>query len=396
MVSADKSPDHKEHVETKEVIIPKTDHKYGDWKYDGEAVKTHTHVCANDPSHTETQPCEFNEGVTENGITTYTCKICKGTYSVKEEGPVIPEVEGVIRIAGLDRFETSQDISLMFKQNNNMDRLDTVILANGGNFADALAGSYLAAVKNAPIIITKSGKEAEVNSYIRSILNKGGTIYVLGGTAAVPESCLNGLTGRGYEIKRLWGETRYLTNLEILREAGVERDTLLIATGTNYADSLSASATGLPMLLVKDSISDEQRSFLREHRGMKLIILGGTSAVNTTVETQLNNYGEVSRIYGANRGETSLEIAKRFFPEATTAVIAYSHNFPDGLCGGPLAHQINAPLILTRDNDSEMTASYMKSKGIRKGYVLGGTAVLTDSLVRKLYGMRPSDKIIEF
>ena len=308
----------------------------------------------------------------------------------------IPTVDGVIRIAGLDRFETSQDISLMFKQNNDVDRLDTVILANGGNFADALAGSYLAAVKNAPIIITKAGKEAEVNTYIRSILNKNGTIYVLGGTAAVPESCLNGLTGRGYEIKRLWGETRYLTNLEILKEAGVEGDTLLIATGTNYADSLSASATGLPMLLVKDSLSDEQRSFLREHRGMKLIILGGTSAVNTTVETQLNNYGDVSRIYGANRGETSLEIAKRFFPEADTAVIAYSHNFPDGLCGGPLAHRINAPLILTRDNDSEMTASYMKSKGIRKGYVLGGTAVLTDSLVRKLYGMRSSDKIIEF
>ena len=150
------------------------------------------------------------------------------------------------------------------------------------------------------------------------------------------------------------------------------------------------------MLLVKDSLSDEQRSFLREHRGMKLIILGGTNAVNSTVESQLGSYGEVSRISGANRAGTSLEIAKKFFPEATTAVIAYSHNFPDGLCGGPLANQINSPLILTRDNDAEATASYMKNKGIKTGYVLGGTSVLSDSLVRKLYAMRSSDKIKDF
>lgn len=300
------------------------------------------------------------------------------------------------RIAGANRFGTSQDIALMFKQNNNVEKLDAVILANGDNFADALAGSYLAAVKNAPIIITRAGKESEINDYIRSILNKNGTIYVLGGTAAVPESCLNGLTGKGYDIERIAGNNRYLTNLAILDKAGVSGDTLLIATGTNYADSLSASATGLPMLLVKDSLSDEQRSFLREHRGMKLIILGGTNAVNSTVESQLGGYGEVSRISGANRAGTSLEIAKKFFPEATTAVIAYSHNFPDGLCGGPLANQINSPLILTRDNDADATASYMKSKGIKTGYVLGGTSVLTDSLVRKLYAMRSSDKIIEF
>ena len=306
------------------------------------------------------------------------------------------DITDVTRIAGTNRFGTSQDIALMFKQNNNVDKLDAVILANGDNFADALAGSYLAAVKNAPIIITRAGKESEVNKYIRSILKSNGTIYVLGGTAAVPESCLNDLTGRGYDIERIAGNNRYLTNLAILDKAGVSGDTLLIATGTNYADSLSASATGLPMLLVKDSLSDEQRSFLREHRGMKLIILGGTNAVNSTVESQLGSYGEVSRISGANRAGTSLEIAKKFFPEATTAVIAYSHNFPDGLCGGPLANQIKSPLILTRDNDADATASYMKSKGIKTGYVLGGTSVLSDSLVRKLYAMRSSDKIIDF
>ena len=389
---------HKE-LSRKHESVPALGHKYGDWKYNGEEAKTHTRVCDNDPSHNETEPCQFDEGVVDGDTTTYTCKVCGGTYSVKEEGPdvpVYPTISDVIRIAGFNRFGTSQDIALMFKQNNNIDKLDAVILANGDNFADALAGSYLAAVKNAPIIITRSGKETEINQYISAFLKKGGTVYVLGGTAAVPESCLNGLTGKGYEIERIAGNNRYLTNLAILDKAGVSGDTLLIATGTNYADSLSASATGLPMLLVKDSLSDEQRSFLREHRGMKLIILGGTNAVNSIVESQLDSYGEVSRISGVNRAGTSLEIAKKFFPEATTAVIAYSHNFPDGLCGGPLANQINAPLILTRDNDANATASYLKSKGIKTGYVLGGTSVLSNSLVKKVYNMKSKDSIVEF
>ncbi|MBQ1341799.1 MAG: cell wall-binding repeat-containing protein, partial [Erysipelotrichaceae bacterium] len=199
-ISADKSLDGKEHVETKEVVIPKTGHSWGVWVYNG-TEHTHTRTCENDTSHTETEDCQFDEGVTENGITTYTCQVCGGSYTVKEEGPVNPEVDGVIRVAGANRFGTSQAIASVYKLNNNVEKLDAVILANGDNFADALAGSYLAAEKNAPIIITRAGKESEVNAYIRSILNKGGTIYVLGGTAAVPESCLNGLTGRGYDIR---------------------------------------------------------------------------------------------------------------------------------------------------------------------------------------------------
>ncbi|MBQ1341800.1 MAG: cell wall-binding repeat-containing protein [Erysipelotrichaceae bacterium] len=178
---------------------------------------------------------------------------------------------------------------------------------------------------------------------------------------------------------------------------GVKGDKILVATGTNFADSLSASATGLPMLLVRDDgLTDQQREFLSENKGKEFIILGGNNAVKPVIESQLKSYGTVRRIQGANRAGTSIEIAKEFFPEAKQAVVAYSHEFPDGLCGGPLAHQINAPLILTRDNDADATASYLKSKGIKNGYVLGGTSRLTDSLVRKVYSMRFSDKIIVF
>ncbi|MBQ1342134.1 MAG: cell wall-binding repeat-containing protein, partial [Erysipelotrichaceae bacterium] len=330
--------------------------------------------------------CTFDEGTTVDGVTTYTCKVCGGTYSVKEEGPVKPVVSGITRVAGSNRFGTSFAISDTILMNSGNDKHDCVILANGDNFADALAGSYLAAVKGAPIIITRAAKVSEVNAYIKSVLNKGGTIYVLGGTAAVPESSLAGLSG--YDIKRLAGNNRYGTNLEILKEAGVEGDTILIATGINYADSLSASATGLPMLLVKglDSLNDDQKAFLKENKGKKFVVLGGVGAVSSNIENELKKYGEVERIAGDNRFATSVEIAEYFFKEATTAVLAYGSDFPDGLCGGPLAYQVGAPLILTRNDKTDIARPYTKVRNIINGYALGGTSVLPDATVRKLFG----------
>ena len=361
-------------------------HKYGAWSYDGESAKTHTHVCANDSSHKETENCTFDDGVVDGNIITYTCSVCNGTYT--EEISVNPVIDSITRVYGGNRFGTSFAISDTILANSGKEKHDVVILANGDNFADALAGSYLAAVKGAPIIITRAAKVSEVNAYIKSVLANGGTIYVLGGTAAVPESSLAGLTGKGYNIIRLQGSNRYGTNIAILEEAGIDGDTILIATGTNYADSLSASATGLPMLLVKgtDKLNDDQIKFLKANPNKKFIILGGTGAVSSSFESELKKYGEVSRIAGNNRFDTSKLIAEKFFDKATVAVLAYGSDFPDGLCGGPLANQVGAPLILTRNDKADIARPYTKERNITDGYALGGTSVLPDATVRKLFG----------
>ena len=79
------------------VVIPATGHKWGEWKHDAataEASATHTRVCANDASHTETKACDFTSQVTQNQtsdlpeITTYTCKDC-GYFYTKETKPAL-------------------------------------------------------------------------------------------------------------------------------------------------------------------------------------------------------------------------------------------------------------------------------------------------------------------
>lgn len=79
------------------VVIPATGHAWGQWKHDAataEASATHTRVCANDASHTQTKACDFTSQVTQNQtsdqpeITTYTCKDCGYSYT-KETKPAL-------------------------------------------------------------------------------------------------------------------------------------------------------------------------------------------------------------------------------------------------------------------------------------------------------------------
>ena len=100
------------------VVIPATGHKWGQWSHDAATAEdkaTHTRVCANDASHTETKACDFTAKVTQEAtldqaeITTYTCKDCGYSYT-KETAPALAGVtvtvnaveNGSVTLAGQD------------------------------------------------------------------------------------------------------------------------------------------------------------------------------------------------------------------------------------------------------------------------------------------------------
>ena len=173
-------------------------------------------------------------------------------------------------------------------------------------------------------------------------------------------------------------------------EAGWESDQeILICTGQNFADSLSASATGFPILLVNNKtgkLTYEQQVFLYLSNSKKLTIIGGTGAVSSKLEQELASYGEVNRIYGNSRYETSVLIANNYFTNPSVVCIASGKNFPDGLCGGPLAFANNAPLILTSADKEAPAATYVEqTPTITSAYTLGGTGVLSESTVNAIF-----------
>ncbi|MBQ1484300.1 MAG: cell wall-binding repeat-containing protein [Eubacterium sp.] len=297
----------------------------------------------------------------------------------------------VTRIYGDTRFETSLEVADAYKEKLGYETFDSVILAYGRNYADALAGSYLSCMADAPILLVDDRQDHidAVQAYIKENLTPSGTIYMLGGEAVVSDKTVAGLDG--YQKVRLGGKNRYETNLAILKEAAQYADEgagteILVASGLGFADSLSAAAAGRPILLVKNALTDEQKEYLASLEGdKKIYIIGGTGAVSDAMMNEVKAYGETERIDGSNRYETSVNVARKFFDKPTKFVLAYGQDFPDGLCGGALAYAMGGPLVLTADGKTANAAKYASACHINTAAVLGGPALISSIAIEEIF-----------
>ena len=293
----------------------------------------------------------------------------------------------VVRIYGSTRYETSLKVADELKNRLGVDQFDAVILADGRNYPDALAGSCLSCAFDAPIILVNTNNTditKAAQDYIKKNLNaEKGVIYILGGTGVVSDSVKAGMNG--YAFKRLAGADRYKTDIEILKAGPADKE-IVVCTGTNYADSLSAAALGKPILLVKGSLQDSQKQYL-ESTGKEntFYIIGGEGAVNANVEKELKAYGTTERVFGADRYATSASVARKFFATTEAGVLAYGNNFPDGLCGGALAYSMDGPLLLVKDGKIQEAKSYAEETGMWRGAILGGPALISDESEEEVF-----------
>ena len=312
------------------------------------------------------------------------------------------ETDTLFRYYGSTRYETSIKVADAYKKKMGVENFSSIILAYGKNYADALAGSYLSSNANAPILLVDSDQSHinAVQNYIRKNLTSGGTIYLLGGKAVVPDAAVAGLSG--YTIKRLGGSDRYATNLEILKEGSKIvpwfEYSIIICSGTGFADSLSAAATGKPIMLVRGkSLTNEQKSYLKslkESGSLFITIVGGEGAVSKDLFGQLKAYGTPYRVWGNDRYETSKAFADYYFGQVSAAVAAYGQTFPDGLCGGSLANAMGGPLILAANGRTAGAAEYAKGHHIMFGAILGGPALISDASAKAIFDVSDSSRVV--
>ena len=323
---------------------------------------------------------------TTDGWYEYTCTVCG-----EKKTETIPAKDSLYRISGSNRYETSIKAANLLLEAKAEEKFGAVVVASGTGFADALSGSYLAVRNGCPMLLVNKHTVKTLAEYILENTYSGSTVYILGGEAAVPAE-LDELLKAEFYVKRLAGANRYETNLKVLKEIGVEAMGLCVCTGKDFADSLSVSALRRPILLVNKSLTDDQKAFLDTIGTNDIYVIGGENAVSKDIEEELANYGYgyVERISGANRYETSVNVAKRFWdPNMENMVIAYGQNYPDGLCGGVLAYYLNAPMLLTRDKNAALAAEFAAEKGITSGAVLGGPSLISDSAVQQIFGSAP-------
>ena len=388
-------------VLVKQEIVPVIDHSYAngtctvcgaadpDWELEctHEVTAEENAVeadCVN-PGYTGDTICDDCGEVLEAGteIPALGHKFAEGVCVRCGESNIIGQ-EMVERVAGGNRFDTAFAAANKMKEALDIEKFDSIIVTYGANFPDALSGSYLATVKNAPILLSFNENYNNLaKDYIKENLNPGGTVYLLGGSDVVPDSLGEGLDD--FTVKRVAGDNRFDTNLEVLWEAGTAGNPILVCTGLEFADSLSASATELPILLVWNKLTEAQKEFLSTFDSSQFYIIGGENAVSKALEEELNAYGTVERVAGKNRFETSVAIAEKFFETPENAVLAYAWNYPDGLCGGPLAAAMDAPLILTMTNYESTAMAYIQSNNITAGTVLGSSKLISEDSVQMIF-----------
>ena len=282
------------------------------------------------------------------------------------------------RVAGTDRIATAVAVSQdSFPAGN----AGAVVLARGDDYPDALVGGPLAAAKNAPLLLTEgSTLPAATASEIKRVLPAGGTVYVLGGTSAVPATVASQLTSLGYSVVRYSGADRYATAVAVAKALGTPA-TVLLATGTNFPDALAAGPAaahvhGAILLTNGSTVPTETAAYLAGAHTTYAI--GGPAAAAVPSATA---------IVGTDRYATAAAVATKFFPSSTVVGVATGAGFPDALAGGAQLALIGAPLLLSSQTSvPTSTSTYLNADhgALTNVYVYGGTEVLGTSIVGQL------------
>lgn len=291
------------------------------------------------------------------------------------------------RVYGNTRFETSYKLFDMGWSTS-----ETVILANGMDYPDALTAAPLAGKYNAPILLSRNTTLASQPDLKASLVNKGvKNVIIIGGETAISSGIQNEISSLGINVRRIGGRDRYETSVLIAKEVGVNNGEISLAYGMSFADGLSISSVAAkkqsPILLTRtDYIPDVVKAFINENYINKTYIIGSTTVITDGVVAQTKG---PERLGGANRYETNAKIFQRFKSEINldTVFIASGLAFPDALSSSALAAKNSNFVLLSNIRQVEGTVRNILTEirpNLKNVYVLGSNVVIADYILTGL------------
>ena len=314
------------------------------------------------------------------------------------------------RLAGSSRYNTMAAITKEACPEGGV--YETLIVATGESFPDALSGSALAGVYGCPVILTKTASlSPAAKTEIQRLAAPDCTVLILGGTGAVSDAVEAAIQKLGVKTERVMGTSRFKTAVAVYQKGkaagGFQAGgTAIVTTGYNYADALSISpyayASKTPILLANQdgSLRKDIRDLIESEKFSKVIIVGGSNAVSEETENYLKGQGaEVLRLSGSNRYKTSAEIIRWELGLNQGAAIqpavqmtnagmgvATGENFADALASVSLLGKNSSVLLLAsntkiqalKDSIAEFIEPYAAEMG--KGYIFGGTTAISEEI----------------
>ena len=193
--------------------------------------------------------------------------------------------------------------------------------------------------------------------------------------------------------KRIAGNTAEDTMKAIVETAFPDPvKEVVLATSEGYWDALSANSLAgslnAPVLLTHHGALPEQTiAELKRLKTSKVVVCGGENAISNDVVAQLKELNiEVERVAGQMASDTANDIAQKL-ANTDTAVVATSWGYEDALSAASFAYAKKAPIFLANYNTATLDASNiqtMKDKGVKKVYIVGGTAVVSPEVEAQL------------
>lgn len=233
------------------------------------------------------------------------------------------------------------------------DSAPAAVLARADQLADALAGVPLAQHVGGPLLLTRrDALTANVAGELARVVGDGGTVHLLGGTAALSAGVEQAVRDLGLVPVRHAGADRYATAVAIARQMPAATRAF-VASGVSFADALAASAPaareGWPILLTTaGSLPAATADYLSEGSIGQAIIAGGGKVVGTAVAERLKQLtGSVVRLGGADRTATAALIVDRYYDVAPTVGVADGASMADALLGARHATRLGAPILLS-------------------------------------------------
>jgi len=282
-----------------------------------------------------------------------------------------PSVTGsaLTELRGADRYETAG-----MAATTAFTTADTVVLASGTSFPDALAASALAGDLDAPVLLL-DGDSVPAGTATAYATLKPTKVVVVGGTGRISDAALARLTGGTAQVDRVAGTDRWQTAAQVasrlsgVGEIGGER-TAFLAVGSGFADAVAAGpaayAGTLPVLLTEtDGLPAATESALRDEGIEHIVVLGGENAVNSATVAQVEALGiSTERLLGPDRYATATAIAdwsisQGFLDDDEVSVVRGENagGGADALAAAPLAAVRRTPILLLETPDNPSTAS---------------------------------------
>jgi N-acetylmuramoyl-L-alanine amidase len=194
--------------------------------------------------------------------------------------------------------------------------------------------------------------------------------------------------------QRFGGADRYETSVKISQNNWEKSDYIILASGENFPDALSASPLSkkynAPILLTGgSSMSNTVLQEIKRLNAKNAFIIGGTGVISENIKKQLSNINiKSTRIYGQDRYETSVKVAE-IIGTNNGVFITSGENFPDGVSAAPIASSKQMPILLTSQNELPSSIkNFITKNNINKAYIVGGLGAVSSNAITSVKGSK--------